>query len=259
MKTHITEILGQRRKPDQYVVATLQALRSEVINQRVLLKSLMRNPSGRDASDGVYFGINRKSSPLLFASSAIPRYKSAQKSDSSPSQRTGALIRALPTAKRQSTESTTVMLASYTLPIVQGLQEIFKATAVAISRDPVTGNRSTQMMKLFREFASLLQAYITALTPILVHAYLYLKVLMPKMMLVLDAVSLRSPLQLSIVFEDVLGRQHGLPFHYFRRWNTFKAMLENEFRNCPGEELVLRGDYRLMNARRYYSVLSPEN
>lgn len=36
-------------------------------------------------------------------------------------------------------------------------------------------------------------------------------------------------------------------------------MLEDNFKDCPGEEEVLRGDYRLTNARRYDSVLSEEN
>jgi hypothetical protein len=36
-------------------------------------------------------------------------------------------------------------------------------------------------------------------------------------------------------------------------------MLEGQFRDCPGEEKVIKGEYRLMNTQRYYSILSAEN
>ena len=40
------------------------------------------------------------------------------------------------------------------------------------------------------------------------------------MMLLINSVSLRAPLQLNIIFEDVLGRRRLLPFQYFRSWNV---------------------------------------
>jgi hypothetical protein len=36
-------------------------------------------------------------------------------------------------------------------------------------------------------------------------------------------------------------------------------MLEGQFRDCPGEEKVLKGKYRLLHTQRYHSILSLEN
>jgi hypothetical protein len=44
--------------------------------------------------------------------------------------------------------------------------------------------------------------------------------MLPLLMAFMKSISLRSPLKLEIIFEDVLGRRHGLDFNYFRDWNV---------------------------------------
>ena len=53
----------------------------------------------------------------------------------------------------------------------------------------------------------------------------------------------------SVHFEDVLGRKKLLPYDYFRHWDVFDSMLRCEFKDLPGEQKVIRGDYVMMDSQ----------
>ena len=53
----------------------------------------------------------------------------------------------------------------------------------------------------------------------------------------------------SVHFEDVLGRKKLLPYDYFRHWDVFDSMLRCEFKDLPGEQKVIGGDYVLMDSQ----------
>ncbi|KAI3318289.1 hypothetical protein HD806DRAFT_549318 [Xylariaceae sp. AK1471] len=150
-------------------------------------------------------------------------------------------------------------LAEYMRLLVQGLQEAFKIVKDNSLNSCTVARDGSSLNDDIGGFLVLLQNYIQALRPYIIYAFLYLKFFISKMMLFLNSVTLRGPLQLNIIFEDVLGRRHLLPFQYFRSWNTFQSMLEDNFKDCPGEEQVLLGDYRLTNVKRYDSILSKVN
>jgi len=51
----------------------------------------------------------------------------------------------------------------------------------------------------------------------------------------------------TIYFEDVLGRTENLPYVYFRHWEVFRSMLNCHFKDAPGEDRVIQGNYLLIN------------
>jgi len=149
--------------------------------------------------------------------------------------------------------------SAYTGKLLQWLRGLFRLSIDLVSIEGRRHPPSKALLRAISKFGSLFHAYIQELYPLLLQLLLYMKFILPRMMLVANSIAIRSPLQLSIIFEDVLGRAHGLPYHYFRNWHTFTSMLEREFVNCPGEEEVVRGDYRLMNSQFYDDALSEEN
>jgi len=80
---------------------------------------------------------------------------------------------------------------------------------------------------------------------------------------------------LNIFFEDVLGRRHNLPWHYFRHWRVgyldssyaVRSLIDIDFSSHVGkgirgpsrEEKVKRGDFRIMNAQSYSRILTKRN
>ncbi|KAI9701495.1 MAG: hypothetical protein M1836_001551 [Candelina mexicana] len=58
----------------------------------------------------------------------------------------------------------------------------------------------------------------------------------------------------SIVFEDVLGRSRSIPYGFFREffldWQVFQAFLASQFRDLPGYQKVLRGQFHLLLDKR---------
>lgn len=66
-------------------------------------------------------------------------------------------------------------------------------------------------------------------------------------------------LQDNINFEDVLGRLHSLQFEQFRHWRVFESLLVCTFEDVPGRDKVLKGHYRLVNAKNQGRVLNASN
>ena len=61
----------------------------------------------------------------------------------------------------------------------------------------------------------------------------------------------RGPLQIlqdNIVFEDILGRVHSLQYQHFQYLEVFEAMLRSTFKGKPGANVVLGGQYHILNA-----------
>ncbi|KAL1602436.1 hypothetical protein SLS60_005852 [Paraconiothyrium brasiliense] len=68
----------------------------------------------------------------------------------------------------------------------------------------------------------------------------------------LDARLRRSPTNMlddNITFIDVLNRKQSLPYSAFQYWEVFEAMLICQLKGTPAEAKVLRGDYRIFNAK----------
>ena len=69
--------------------------------------------------------------------------------------------------------------------------------------------------------------------------------------------SLRMPTHTLFYFQDVLGREHELPYEWFKHWDIFAAMLEHTFRGLPGEEYVIQNRYCLRRSGVGHRRLSP--
>jgi len=53
-----------------------------------------------------------------------------------------------------------------------------------------------------------------------------------------------------IIFMNALGRAQYLPYQQLKEWDVVEAMLKYQFRELPGEQRVLMGQYHVLNARR---------
>ena len=53
----------------------------------------------------------------------------------------------------------------------------------------------------------------------------------------------------SFVFQDVLGREHRLEYHWFQHWEIFVAMLKCVFKDMPGEDYIALNRYLIYDAR----------
>ncbi|KAE8454415.1 hypothetical protein EG329_000037 [Mollisiaceae sp. DMI_Dod_QoI] len=59
----------------------------------------------------------------------------------------------------------------------------------------------------------------------------------------------------SILFTDALGRTRTLPYEFFQHWEVFEPMLRCDFKQKPGEQLVIQGQYHLLNGSRTKEVI----
>ena len=57
--------------------------------------------------------------------------------------------------------------------------------------------------------------------------------------------TIRTSTHTLFYFQDVLGRDHELPYDWFRHWDIFAAMLKHIFRSLPGEKYVSQNRYYL--------------
>ena len=69
--------------------------------------------------------------------------------------------------------------------------------------------------------------------------------------------SLKMPTHTLFYFQDVLGRDHELPYDWFRHWDIFAAMLKHTFRGLPGEEYVSQNRYYLRRSGRDHRRIRP--
>ncbi|KAK7190072.1 uncharacterized protein CC84DRAFT_1217008 [Paraphaeosphaeria sporulosa] len=51
-----------------------------------------------------------------------------------------------------------------------------------------------------------------------------------------------------MLFEDVLGRTHRLPYEYFRHWDIFKANLREIFQHHIGWSLIEQNQFHVIDA-----------
>ena len=61
----------------------------------------------------------------------------------------------------------------------------------------------------------------------------------------------RGPIQVlqdNVSFGEMLGRVHSLQYQHFRHFEVFEAMLRSEFKQSPGAQKVLSGQYNILNA-----------
>ena len=69
--------------------------------------------------------------------------------------------------------------------------------------------------------------------------------------------SLRMPTHTLFYFQDVLGREHELPYDWFKHWDIFAAMLKHAFRGLPGEKYVNQNRYCLRRSGLGHRKLGP--
>ena len=106
------------------------------------------------------------------------------------------------------------------------------------------------LARQFTDFSVEVLRHLKSLTDFNIEIYLLL-------LRILNGIS-RPPTSLiadNIVFIDVLRRQHCLPYAYFRYWDVFESMLRSEFKNMPGYDKVLRGDYHIMRMDRSNQII----
>ncbi|CAG8954558.1 hypothetical protein HYFRA_00004475 [Hymenoscyphus fraxineus] len=73
------------------------------------------------------------------------------------------------------------------------------------------------------------------------------------------ASSPRFPGTENIVFEDGLGVVRELPYGWFKHWETFSGLLQVEFKDTPGRNKIMRGEYYLTSSRWPSTAIQPEN
>ena len=69
--------------------------------------------------------------------------------------------------------------------------------------------------------------------------------------------SLRMPTHTLFYFQDVLGREHELPYDWFKHWGIFAAMLKHIFKGPPGEKYVPQDRYYLRRSGLDHRSLDP--
>ena len=70
--------------------------------------------------------------------------------------------------------------------------------------------------------------------------------------------SLRMPTHTLFYFQDVLGREHELPYDYFKHWGIFAAMLKQTFKGLPGEKYISQNRYYLRRSGLGHRRLGPD-
>jgi hypothetical protein len=70
--------------------------------------------------------------------------------------------------------------------------------------------------------------------------------------------SLRMPIHTLFYFQDVLGREHELPYDWFKHWDIFAAMLKHTFRGLPGEDYITQNRYYLIRSGLAHRRLGPD-
>lgn len=58
----------------------------------------------------------------------------------------------------------------------------------------------------------------------------------------------------TIIFTDVLGRDHPLDYRYFQYWEMFTTMLQCVFKDMPGQKHVEYGQYLILDLRSGRSI-----
>ena len=68
---------------------------------------------------------------------------------------------------------------------------------------------------------------------------------------------LRMPTHTLFYFQDVLGREHELPYDWFKHWDIFAAMLKHTFKGLPGEKYISQNRYYLRRSGLDHRRLGP--
>lgn len=98
-----------------------------------------------------------------------------------------------------------------------------------------------QLLRLFTSFSVEVLRHLKSLGDSNVEVYSLL-------LRILETIP-RSPTGLladNIIFVDALQRQHNLQYAYFCDWEVFQSMLRCKFKDLPGYDKVLRGEYHIM-------------
>ena len=69
--------------------------------------------------------------------------------------------------------------------------------------------------------------------------------------------SLRMSTHTFFYFQDVLGREHELPYDWFKHWDIFAAMLKHTFKGLPGEKYISQNRYYLRRSGLGHRRLGP--
>ena len=69
--------------------------------------------------------------------------------------------------------------------------------------------------------------------------------------------TLRMPSHTLFYFQDVLGREHELPYDWFKHWDIFAAMLKHTFKGLPGEKYISQNRYYLRRSGLGHRRLGP--
>ena len=67
----------------------------------------------------------------------------------------------------------------------------------------------------------------------------------------------RMPTRTLFYFQDVLGREHELPYDWFKHWDIFAAMLKHTFKGLPGEKYISQNRYYLRRSGLGHRRLGP--
>jgi len=63
----------------------------------------------------------------------------------------------------------------------------------------------------------------------------------------------------SVLFTDALGRTRTLQYEFFQHWEVFESMLKCEFKQKPGEQRVIQGNYHLLKGSRTKDLIIDRN
>ena len=69
---------------------------------------------------------------------------------------------------------------------------------------------------------------------------------------------LKTPTHTLFYFQDVLGREHELPYDWFKHWDIFAAMLKHTFIGLRGEWYISQNQYYLRKSDRDHRRIGPD-
>ena len=120
--------------------------------------------------------------------------------------------------------------------------------AIVVSQTRIISSRVGSVEDLLRQLIGLFGGFTTTVLKILQQSLktdLQIYALLREVQFTI----LRQPLTAredNMFFTDALGRTRTLQYEFFKHWEVFESMLKCEFKQKPGEQRVIQGQYHLL-------------
>jgi hypothetical protein len=127
-----------------------------------------------------------------------------------------------------------------------------RSFAILVSQTRVISSRVGSLEDLLRQLVRLFGGFTSTVVKILKQS-LKIDLEIYALLREVHCTILRQPLAARedvMLFTDALGRTRTLPYEFFQHWEVFESMLKCEFKQKPGEQRVIQGQYHLLKGSR---------